>query len=77
MPSYVLKILVDIQANDDLAARQAVSEMIQQSARSLPGVRDIVLHSSDDHKSIRVNPDGTFEGQWNRGGTGAPPGPKA
>jgi len=72
MPQYVLKVLVDIEARDDIAARQAAAGIVQSSIGTVAGVRDIVLHSETDNKSIRINPDGTFVGQWNKGGQGAP-----
>ena len=69
MPQYVLKILVDIEARDDIEARRAATAAAQQALLSkLPGIREIVLHSSADHKSIRMEPDGAFQGQWNKGG---------
>jgi hypothetical protein len=69
MPSYVLKILLDIEARDDLEARRSAAAVAQQAGlAALPAVREIVLHSSTDNKSIRMNPDGTFPGQWNKGG---------
>jgi hypothetical protein len=69
MPQYVLKILFNVDARDDLEARRAAAEVAQRAALSqLPGLREIVLHSSTDNKSIRMNPDGTFPGQWNKGG---------
>jgi len=67
---YVLKVLIDLEARDDFAARQAASSMVAEKIGSVAGVREIILHSSSDHKSIRINPDGTFDGQWNKGGHG-------
>lgn len=67
---YVLKVLIDLEARDDVAARQAAGELVRERIGKLPGVRGIVLHSSADHKSIHVAADGTFEGQWNKGGPG-------
>lgn len=75
MPQYVLKVLVGIEARDDLEARQRAVALVAQSLGQLGGVREIVLHAQSDHKSIRLNPDGTFQGQWNRGGQGPLPGP--
>ena len=75
MPQYVLKILVDLEARDDLEARQRAAAMVAQTQGHLAGIREIVLHAHADHKSIRINADGTFQGQWNRGGPAAPPGP--
>ena len=68
MPKYVLKVLIDVEARDDIDARQAVATLVQKSFAQAPGIREIVLHAQDDNKSIRVNPDGTFAGQWNKGG---------
>lgn len=65
---YVLKVLIDLEARDDVAARQAAGEMVRERIGGLPGVREIVLHSSSDRKSIKVAADGVFEGQWNKGG---------
>lgn len=65
---YVLKVLIDLEARDDFAARQAVSALVLEKLGGVPGVRDIVLHSSSDHKSIGIKPDGTFDNQWNKGG---------
>ena len=73
MPQYVLKILVDLEARDDIEARQRASKQVSSLQVSLEGVREIVLQSPSDHKSIRMNPDGSFEGQWNRGGRGELP----
>ena len=74
MPQYVLKILVDLEARDDLEARRAASAAAEQAVLSkLSGVREIVLHSSLDNKSIRMEPDGTFPGQWQKGGAGRQP----
>lgn len=70
MPQYVVKILLDLEARDDLEARQQASRMVSRLQVSLEGVRDIVLQSPSDQKSIRMNPDGSFQGQWNRGGRG-------
>ncbi|MCW8133793.1 MAG: hypothetical protein KIS92_25830 [Planctomycetota bacterium] len=74
MPQYVLKILVDLEARDDLDARQRAAGMVGKLTASLEGVREIVLHSQADRKSIKLNLDGTFAGQWNKGGPSAPPG---
>ena len=71
MPKYVLKVLIDLEARDDIDARQSVSALVQKSFAQTSGIREIVLHAQDDNKSIRVNPDGTFAEQWNKGGTGA------
>jgi hypothetical protein len=71
MPRYVLKVLVDLEARDDIEARQAAAGLVQQSLAQAPGIRDIVLHSQDDNKSIKMNADGTFPGQWNKGGSGS------
>jgi len=69
MPQYALKILIDIDARDDLEARRAAAAVAQQAGLSkLPGIRDIVLHSGLDNKSIRMSSDGSFPGQWNKGG---------
>ncbi|MCY3022576.1 MAG: hypothetical protein NTW87_26650 [Planctomycetota bacterium] len=72
MPQYVLKILIDVAARDDLEARRSAAALVQASLANVPGVREIVLHSSLDNKSIHVNPDGSFPGQWNKGGTPRP-----
>jgi hypothetical protein len=74
MPKYVLKFLLDLDAPDDLAARRRAAELVVQAGVGLAGAREIVLHSVSDHKSIRLNSDGSFQGQWNRGGLSAPPG---
>lgn len=69
MPQYVLKILVDLEARDDLEARRIAAAAAQQAKLGdLPGIREIVLHASQDNKSIRMDPDGAFPGQWNKGG---------
>jgi hypothetical protein len=73
MAQYVLKILMDLDARDDIEARQRAAALIRQAQPGLTGVREIVLHAQADRKSIRMNPDGTFQGQWNRGGPGAIP----
>lgn len=65
---YVLKVLIDLEARDDIAARQAAAEIVREKLGTVVGAREIVLHSSSDHKSIRMNLDGTFDGQWNKGG---------
>ncbi|MEI6236502.1 MAG: hypothetical protein WCT04_25885 [Planctomycetota bacterium] len=65
---YVVKVLIDLEARDDFAARQAASAMVTEKLAGVAGVREIILHSSTDHKSIHVNLDGTFDGQWNKGG---------
>ena len=69
MPQYVLKILIDCEACDDLAARQDAATWVRAHLAQTPGIRDIVLHAKDDNKSIRLNPDGAFQGQWQKGGT--------
>ena len=69
MAKYVLKILIEVEARDDLEARRSATAVAQQCGLAkVPGVRDIVLHSGVDNKSIRMDPDGTFPGQWNKGG---------
>jgi hypothetical protein len=73
MPQYVLKILLDLEARDDLDARQRAAALVQGLGGGLSGAREIVLHAQADHKSIRMNPDGTYQGQWNRGAPGALP----
>jgi hypothetical protein len=73
MAQYALKVLIDIEARDDIEARQRAAELIRQAQPGLLGVREIVLHAQADRKSIRMNPDGSFQGQWNRGGPGAIP----
>lgn len=68
VPKYVLKVLVDLEARDDIEARKVAADLVTKTLSQAPGVRDIVLHSQEDNKSIRMNPDGTFPGQWNKGG---------
>ncbi len=72
MPQYVLKILLDLEARDDIEARKSAADMVQSRLGGVAGVRDIVLHAKSDNKSIRMNSDGTYEGQWNKGGSGSP-----
>jgi hypothetical protein len=74
MPQYVLKVLIDLEARDDIEARRVVGEFVKEHIQPASGVREIVLHAKDDNKSIRVNPDGTFPGSWNKGGPGQPVG---
>jgi hypothetical protein len=71
MPQYVLKVLVELDARDDIEARKNAAALTQTPLAQLPGVRDIVLHAKGDNKSIRMNADGTFPGQWNKGGAAA------
>jgi|GEM_PF-6978305 len=68
MPQYVLKVLVNIDARDDIEARQLAAAMVQNQIGKAEGIRDIILHAHADHKSIRMNVDGSFPGQWNKGG---------
>ncbi len=68
MPRYVLKVLVDLEARDDIDARRAAAAIVQARLAGVDGVRDIVVHSQTDNKSIRMNPDGTYPGQWQKGG---------
>ena len=68
MPRYVLKVLIDIDARDDIEARKIASAAVHSPLSQTPGVRDIVLHSQTDNKSIKMNTDGSFPGQWNKGG---------
>ena len=70
MPKYVLKILIEMETRDDIEARQKASALVKDSLAQVSGIGGLVLHSKDDNKSIRMNPDGTFEGQWNKGGKG-------
>ncbi|MCZ7647857.1 MAG: hypothetical protein M5U26_21800 [Planctomycetota bacterium] len=77
MSQYVLKILLDFDARDDLEARRKAAALIQQAGPALETVREIVLHDQNDRKSIRMTAGGEFEGEWNRGGPGKPPGPSS
>jgi hypothetical protein len=72
MPQYVLKVLVDLEARDDLDARQAAAAIVRSGLAGVSGVREIVLHSNADHKSIRLNPDGSFADEWRKGGAPSP-----
>jgi len=72
MPQYVLKILIDLEGRDDIDARRCASERVRNSLGTVAGIRDIVLHAKEDNKSIRMNPDGTYDGQWNKGGSSVP-----
>ena len=74
MAKYTLKVLLDFEALDDLEGRRRASTTIQNISEHLEGVREIVLHAVSDRKSIKMNRDGSFEGQWNRGGTAPEPG---
>jgi len=76
MPQYVLKVLIDVEARDDIDARKVVADLVRQNIQPVKGVREIVLHAKDDNKSIRVEPDGSFPGNWNKGGPGQPVGPR-
>jgi hypothetical protein len=73
MGKYTLKILLDIDAPDDLEGRRRAASLVQGVSNNLEGVREIVLHAVADRKSIKMNPDGSFQGQWNRGGAPSPP----
>jgi len=69
MPQYVLKIVVDMECRDDIEARNAAAQWVKAAQmEQAKGIRDIVLHSPVDHKSIHLKPDGTFDGHWNKGG---------
>jgi hypothetical protein len=72
MPSYVLKILIHLESRDDLEARQTAAGLVQAKLAGVGGVHEIVLHAQADHKSIRLNPDGTFQDQWHKGGPNKP-----
>ena len=72
MPQYVLKVLIDFESRDDIEARKQAAEMVKASLSQTQGVREIVLHAKQDNKSIHMNPDGTFVGQWNKGGAASP-----
>jgi len=74
MARYVLKILVDLDALDDLDARKRAAALVTGTVGNIEGVREIVLHATTDHKSIKLGLDGSFIGQWNKGGPSAPPG---
>jgi len=76
MPQYVLKILLDLEARDDLDARHTAAKVVAQLGPLTMQARELVLHAQADHKSIRLNSDGTFQGNWNKGGPSAPPGVK-
>lgn len=67
MARYVLKILIDLEGRDDIEARQAASHLVQACRSKLPGIRDIVLHSQTDRKSIHMTPDGIYQDQWQKG----------
>jgi hypothetical protein len=69
MPQYVMKVLIELEARDDIEARKSAAALLQAPLTQIVGVRDIVLHAKIDNKSIRMNPDGTFPGQWNKGGS--------
>ena len=71
MPQYVLKILIDLEARDDIDARRTASEVVKTSVGTIGGLRETVLHAKQDNKSIRMNADGTYVGQWNKGGAGS------
>jgi hypothetical protein len=68
MPQYVMKILLNLEARDDIQARQNAATLVQQHLSSVQGIQEIVLHAKEDNKSIRMNLDGTYSGQWNKGG---------
>jgi hypothetical protein len=72
MGKYTLKILMDLEARDDLEGRQRAASVVREISGGLEGVREIVLHAVADRKSIRLNVDGSFDGQWNRGGVPVP-----
>ncbi|GMV81331.1 MAG: hypothetical protein AMXMBFR7_25150 [Planctomycetota bacterium] len=74
MGQYVLKILIDVEARDDLDARRIAAELVQQAHPALEKAREIVLQDQGDRKSIRLDAAGAFQGSWNRGGPGLPPG---
>lgn len=75
MPKYALKILLDLEARDDLEARRRVGEILSRAADGLTGVREIVLHSLDDRKSMKFASDGSPAGEWQHGGRPTRPGP--
>ena len=68
MPQYVMKVLLNLEARDDIQARQMAAALVQQHLSSAQGLQEIVLHAKEDNKSIRMNADGTYLGQWNKGG---------
>ncbi len=74
MPKYTLKILLDFDSLDDLAARQKASALVSSMKDGLQDAREIVLQAPADRKSIKMNPDGSYQGQWNRGGARPIPG---
>ena len=56
------------------ATIEIASSIVSDSLQNTESVQEIVLHSKADHKSIRMNQDGSFQEQWNRGGRSTPPG---
>ncbi|MCX7803901.1 MAG: hypothetical protein N3A38_01795 [Planctomycetota bacterium] len=65
---YALKIVIDIEARDDLEARRKAAGILAGAMAGVSGKREAILHSIDDRKSIRLSPEGEFAGQWNKRG---------
>jgi hypothetical protein len=65
---YALKIVIDIEATDDVEARKSASAILTRELKDVPGKRESVLHSMDDRKSIRFSPAGECLGQWSKQG---------
>jgi hypothetical protein len=69
MRKYALKIVIDIEARDDVEARAKAAEIVAVALSRVSGKRDAILHSIEDRKSIRLSPSGEFVGSWSKQGT--------
>lgn len=67
MAQYAVKILLDFDANDDIQAKTVCKALVDKSIKSLATqIREITVRDMTTHKSIKLAPDGTPLGPWQK-----------
>lgn len=67
MAQYAVKILLDFDANDDIQAKAVCKSLVDKSIKQLAAqIREITVRDMTTHKSIKLSPDGTPQGPWQK-----------
>ncbi|MGH7144794.1 MAG: hypothetical protein ACREJ2_11805 [Planctomycetota bacterium] len=67
MAQYAVKILIDVEALDDIQAKSLCKQLMQKPLKDLgPQVREITVRDMTTFKSLKLAPDGTPQGTWRK-----------
>lgn len=67
MAQYAVKILLDFEATDDIQAKSLIKALVAKPIKDIaPQIREITVRDMSTFKSLKIAPDGTPQGSWQK-----------